>query len=123
MKLKPTWYPLQLFVRKWEFVAPLMVSFIAMVVLTGYEELALRHVPEPVFLHYSVELGVDSVGSALSALLLPLTVMGIIIVNGILANLLLLNQRSVALVLAWSTVPLAALAFGLIELVLRINGA
>ncbi len=120
--MRHAWYPPQLFVRKWEVVTPLAVTLVSMIALIIWIEVALRHVAQPLFLHYSVELGVDSVGSALQVLLLPIAVILAAVINTFLTNLLLLSARPLALMVAWSTVPLAGLAYWLAWLVLRVNG-
>ncbi len=122
MSLMPIWYPLQLLIRKWEVVAPLVCAVLGALLLGVFSEFTLQSVPQPVFLHYSVELGVDSVGSRHFVLTLPSIVLIITFLNALLANLFILNHRAVALVLVWNTPVLTAFAWGLALLILRVNG-
>ncbi|MCX6781416.1 MAG: hypothetical protein NT003_04890 [Candidatus Magasanikbacteria bacterium] len=121
--MKYAWYPLQLFVRKWEVVVPVGITAALVVVIAGWLEYALSHVPQPVFLHYSVELGVDSLGSPHTALVLPGILLLILIINTTLANVLWLSTRPAARVVLWSSVPLAMIAFWFAILIARVNGA
>lgn len=118
-----SWYPWQLFIRKREVILPIAIVLVSVIVLAIWLELALQRVPQPVFLHYSVELGVDALGNAYMALALPIFVFASLIINTVVANILMLSQKAAALLLLWSTVPLAAIAFWFGLLILHINGA
>lgn len=118
-----SWYPWQLFVRKWEMIAPIAFSVLISIVLSIWLEVSLSRVPQPVFLHYSTDLGVDALGSPHLALLLPGLLLLITTINGIGGNLLMLWRRLVALVVLWSLVPIAMLALWFGILILRVNGA
>jgi hypothetical protein len=118
-----SWYPWQLFVRKWEMIAPIAFSVLVSVVLVIWLEVALSRVPQPVFLHYSTDLGVDALGSPHLALLLPGLLLLLTVINGLGGNLLILWRRFVAIVILWSLVPFAMLALWFGILILRVNGA
>jgi hypothetical protein len=121
--MKYAWYPIQLFVRKWEVVVPVGVTFAFVIGIAGWLEYALARVPQPVFLHYSVELGVDSLGSPHTALVLPGILFLILVINTTLANVLWLSMRPAARVILWSSVPLAICALWFAILIARVNGA
>ncbi len=118
-----SWYPWQLFVRKWEMITPIAFSVIMSIVLSVWLEVSLSRVSQPVFLHYSTDLGVDALGSPYLALLLPGTLLLLTIINGLAGNVLLLWRRLIALVFLWSLVPFAVLALWFGILILRVNGA
>lgn len=116
------WYPWQLFVKNKAAIIPLALSALV-VVLTGvWIALRLRGVAEPIFLHYSVELGVDAVGNRWRAG--TSAVLGVLIVatHTLWSNYLFLTARSQALVVAYATVPLSAALAAFAALVLRANG-
>ena len=115
-----SWYPWQLFVRKKEVVIPVALALLVAFVLTFLLEYKLQRVPQPVFLHYSVELGVDALGSPHLALLLPAVLLAYVFINTLIGNVLLLTSRTAALIVVWH-LAVAALWFGL--LVIRANGA
>ncbi len=117
------WYPWQLFVRKWEVVFPVAFTIAIVIALAVWLEIGLSRVPQPVFLHYSAELGVDALGNPHLALLLPGFLLLVLLINLVLANVYMLSVRTVSLVLLWSCVPLAALTFWFGMLILRVNGA
>lgn len=121
--MKLAWYPWQLFIRKKEVVIPVVITFVIALVLSVWLELKLQRVPQPVFLHYSIELGVDALGNMYTALLLPGALLLALVINTIIANILMLSARTVALVLLWNTIPLSLLAFWFGMLILRVNGA
>lgn len=118
-----SWYPWQLFIRKKEVVLPIGIVLIGVLGLGIWLEVALQRVPQPVFLHYSVELGVDALGNAHTALLLPAFVFTVLLINTLIANVLMLSQKAAALLILWSTVPLAAIAIWFGALILHVNGA
>lgn len=118
-----SWYPLQLFVRKWEVVIPIVVSLVVAIILCLVLTYKLQRVPQPVFLHYSVELGVDALGSPFFALLLPALLVVSTLVNAALANTLMLTNRTAALTLLWTLVPMMAAAWWFGMLIIRVNGA
>ena len=117
-----SWYPWKLFVRKWSVLAPLVVSAVAALALGGWMYAALRHAPQPVFLHYSTELGVDAVGPASRVWFLAALVFFCTVVNALAANMLMLSSRRIAYIVAYASVPLAALAWWLGFLIVRLNG-
>ena len=118
-----SWYPWQLFVRKWEMITPVAFSVVISIVLSIWLEVSLSRVPQPVFLHYSTDLGVDALGSPHLALLLPGTLLLLTIVNCLGGNVVMLWKRLVALVMLWSLVPFAVLALWFGILIIRVNGA
>lgn len=117
------WYPWQLFVRKWEVMIPAALTAAVIIILAVWLEIGLGRVPQPVFLHYSAELGVDALGSPHLALLVPGTLLLVLIINIVCSNITMLSNRIVSLVIVWSSVPLAALALWFGMLILRVNGA
>lgn len=117
------WYPWQLFVRKWEVMVPVAIAIAAVIALSIWLEIALLRVPQPVFLHYTAELGVDALGSPHLALLLPGFILLVTVINFVLANMFMLSLRTISLVLLWSLVPLVAFACWFGILILRVNGA
>lgn len=118
-----SWYPWQLFVRKWEVLAPLIFTLIVIVALSLWLEISLSRVPQPVFLHYSTDLGVDALGSPHLTLLLPGALLFFALLNTIVGNLVMLSYRAIALVLIWVCVPYSMLALWFGYLILRVNGA
>lgn len=82
-----------------------------------------KTVPSPVYLHYSVELGVDDVGGIWGLLGLPVALLLCGLLNLVGANFLLLRERMLAPLVALSNLPLAVLALWFSYLLLRVNGA
>ena len=118
-----TWYPLQLFVRRLELVIPLGISLALAVALTVWVAVVARHIKEPVFLHYSIELGVDAAGTAREALMLPLLLVIFVIALTACTNALVLVRRQFALLVACVTPAIVLLGGWCIYLMLRANGA
>lgn len=102
---------------------PIAISLVAAIALCFVLTYKLQRVPQPVFLHYSVELGVDALGSPLFSLLLPAALAVAALVNAAIANMLMLTSRASALTLLWSLVPLSAAAWWFGLLIIRVNGA
>lgn len=117
-----TWYPWQSFVTKKEVIIPLGVSTLIIIATAVWMYVKLRVVVEPVFLHYSVELGVDAVGDRLRAG--SLVALGVLIIGAhtLWCNYLLGVSRMQAQIVAYATVPLAIAIVGCAALVLRANG-
>lgn len=117
------WYPWQLFIRKWEVTVPVAFALAIVVIISIWLEYALSRVPQPVFLHYSSELGVDALGSPHRALFLPGTLLLVVLVNAIIGNIFMLSSKTVSRLALWTPVPLALLALWFSMLILRVNGA
>lgn len=109
--------------RKWWVILSLATVVVVSAVLFVWLWRAGRTVPSPVYLHYSVELGVDDVGSRWGLLGLPVALLAAGFLNLIGANFLLLRERMLAPVMAMSNLPLVLLAIWFSYLLLRVNGA
>lgn len=120
--MKISWYPWQLFFRKWEVFVPIGVGLAGTVGLIIWMYLNLRTAPQPLFLHYSVELGVDEVGKLIWAFVLPGVLFLCLLTNTLLANLFMLNSRFQSRILLWSTLPLVIIFWIWAGLLLSING-
>lgn len=118
-----SWYPLQLFVRRLELIIPLVVSFAISVGLLLWVAIVGRTIKEPVFLHYTIELGVDAAGSLYEAFALPILLIIIVLAFTALTNALILVRRPLALVVAYTTPAIILLGAWCVYLMLRVNGA
>ncbi len=117
------WYPLQLFVRRLELVIPLAVSFLISVGLCVWVIVLARHIKEPVFLHYSIELGVDASGTWHQMLILPIGLVLVSLGFAALANGLVLQARKFAVLVAYASPLIILLGAWCVFLLLRVNGA
>ncbi len=116
------WYPWQLFVRKWALSVPLALAGVLVLLMGLWLWLGLRTVNEPIFLHYSVELGVDAIGSRARGWWVVLMAALVVAMNTVVSNALLLSARTQSYIIAYATVPLVLALMAAVALMLRANG-
>lgn len=102
---------------------PLAGAGIGSIALLVFMLLRLKQITPPLFIHYSIELGVDAVGGKFSAVLISVLALVFVVINILITNIFLLQEKTVARVVAWSTLPIIGFAWFCGALIVRANGA
>ncbi len=114
----------QIFARTGDFFIPVIFSVVVAVAYALWLPITLARVPQPIFLHYSAELGVDALGTPRQSLYLPLFLFIVTVVNALVGNSLMRHaeQKTAALIMVWMLVPFALCVAWFGILMLRVNG-
>lgn len=99
------------------FIVSVLLAVVAILIVLGY----FWNFKDYIVLHYNIYFGISSLGSWLLLLLLPLSSLLVLLLNGVLILILYLKQKILSYFLSFASVFYGLIVFAAVLLIIYIN--